>query len=421
MNKTDLRKNKKTIKRNKIIKGKIFKKKTLKRKRTIKRKKIIKKNEKIKGGATIEPGLMREYFILAMYYILKNEIYDYHGNLNTNEYTVSKITDISYFTLDGDVLEENDNNSVILIENKGIIILYFYSGKPFYIDVYNDNKSTNIPRILSILKDKYRVGYKLIICGHSMGAGLTYLNTLDICDFINAGEFNIKFSDIYVYTTGLGRIYTPLIHKFKSYYEIYNFNYVDIIYGDGIYIDGYLDYILIMKKSCNPLDSNAPFYCNNIIKNGSSPDKKPLYSHNHGNYNTNFSESVLQSWFEGKNAYALRKTRELEQYDSKKDKELLMLERSDIEGIEDIEDYRRLECWNNDWGGLYSDKWNKCQELFDKIYSHNTVNTFKIMPGFNISSVAKNDILKTGNLNDLFWHNGLPRYHSFIYYYRCLI
>jgi len=350
-----------------------------------------------------------------MYYILINEIPSYHEPKKENEYTQSTDVTSDWFGLDGPILEDNDNNKIIKINDKGIIVLYFYSGLPFYIEDYEENKVTNNKDLLELLQLYYKEGDKLIICGHSMGGGLAYLNVLEICDFINNKLINIPYSDIYVYTTGLGRIHTPLIDKFKIYHTSYKFIYVDIIYKNNDTIDGLLDGILIMSKSHTPNDPKSPFYSNNITNVNRNPDKKPLYSHNRGNYNTNYGDSIVKGWFETQGAYKTRVEDEKDKYNIRKDKDLNKLVNAGQVSI-----YRELKCWDNNWDELYSEKWNKCQELFDLIYSHNTVNSFTIDLNGSILKTSKNDIMKIYRLNDLSWDNGLPKYHRFIYYYRCL-
>ena len=71
----------------------------------------------------------------------------------------------------------------------------------------------------------------LILCGHSMGAGLAYLLATKLIEEKGTllAKTDFDFKNLYVCTTGLGCLNSALADRFKGYYERYQFNCVDLI------------------------------------------------------------------------------------------------------------------------------------------------------------------------------------------------
>jgi len=291
-----------------------------------------------------------------------------------------------------------------------ILIIWFSSGAPFgkeHIKLFELH-----PEILDAIKtSEYD---DIIICGHSMGAGLSYLFTLKLCDLIRANEKTglgrtvlgrvFDFKHLHVCTTGLGRVPSETADHFKTIHNIYKFNYIDLIAlhkSDGTWrCDDFLDDIMIETNTCDPRradegGSPAPYYCKNRSIWNLTPRLDQGNAKPGGMYDA--SSPIEQ------------------------DKELDKASRTGKITEEERKDYNGNNCWERNWGEIYGERWNKCQDLFNHFYKHNEVNTFSIDNEGTFSRVDKQGLLKKLKITETSYNAeiGLATYHKVSYYYHC--
>ena len=267
-----------------------------------------------------------------------------------------------------------------LLENGSCILLLFSNGSPF-IEFEFDND------LLLRIEEKQ----KIFLCGHSMGAGFAYLLAVQL---LNRGIVDPSY--LFVFITGLGRIPNTLSKKFKILHDKYNFNVIDIISLEYIpnnidlsghrknsqsyYTDSWLDRITVFTNDCNPTNPKSPFYCRN--EGGKIPE----------NFNLPVQQLQMRIdnlLFKPGGGYNFNKSWK---------KNLKNLVQKGLLSDKQRKYYESYYCWESDWGELYSDRWNKCQELFDKVYNHNSVETYSVDSNGVILSVNKNNLLRKLNV-----------------------
>ena len=216
------------------------------------------------------------------------------------------------------------------------------------LEVFNDNK--------------YDV---LMINGHSMGAGLAYLVTLEIFKDDEIKELILEkivdFRNLYIHLFGMGRLPTKSVINFKKIYKKYKFNVYDIISYDETknMFDSRIDNIKVNAADCDYLSNKKPpFYCLNFTKT------KSRNKENAASYA--FTKKELPSSFTP----------------------------------EERGDYGHC-LTKSDWGKLYSPAWQKCQELMDKYHMHNTVKTYLIDNNGSLEIIDKNKISLTKEVVDI--------------------
>jgi len=208
----------------------------------------------------------------------------------------------------------------------------------------------------NLLKIFQKGGYdQIMINGHSMGAGLTYLILIEIFNDEELYNIIIKnillFENLYLHLFGMGRLPTPCVIKFEKLYNKYNFKVYDIIsYDSGNNLfDSRIDSIKVVNKDCDYLSTSNPnynFYCLNLSKK--NPKNKSNFVDMAGVKN------------------------DLPEKERKK--------------------YSHCQTTKG-WGEIYSDPWRNCQELLDKYHTHNTVSTYCIDDKGNLFEINKNEIL----------------------------
>ena len=267
--------------------------------------------------------------------------------------------------------KENYTGAIVEYSNKLIVVFpvgeYLSISKKTYDKIVYDFDETLLDKISRGEYDK------LIICGHSMGSALSYLMVIKLIR-----DSMIDPSKLFILFTGLGRIPSFIADEFKSLYDTHNFGVVDLLLihvkGDlNVEIDADVDSIMVNYDECNSRNPHAPFYCRNFTSN---PARVPDAIHantltirtNSGHCKPGGCIDMIQE------GYA--------------DKDLQLVDPS-IRSK-----YSKLNCWE-DWGVLYGERWNQCQDLFNHFYKHNKINTYTIdnSSGF-IHPVDKDDLLR---------------------------
>jgi hypothetical protein len=268
-----------------------------------------------------------------------------------------------------------------------ILFIFFNAGTPFNKD---DVRFSIIP---------FTNYDKLVVFGHSMGAGLTYLFTTEIIENtkkILGKSFN--FSNLYVYTTGLGRIPSRLADKFKQLHQNHKFKYIDLITitqvdTQNYYMDDFLDSIMITTNDCDAYSRRSPFYC----KNWTSGCHKGLQNGTCKPNGCNMTRDPAPRTVELDGVY--------------------------INGTITLEEKTKYsDCVDIDWGPIYGEKWNKCQEFYDKFHKHNEVKTFSLNVNTHlIESINKNELLKNIKvLKTTCDSDDMSEYHKFKHIYGAL-
>jgi hypothetical protein len=208
----------------------------------------------------------------------------------------------------------------------------------------------------NLLKIFQKGGYdQIMINGHSMGAGLTYLILIEIFNVNDKEIFDIiiknidTFKNLYLHLFGMGRLPTPCVIKFKELYNKYNFEVYDIISYDSVnnLFDSRLDSIKVANIECDYLSTPNPnFYCLNLSQK--NPKDK-----------SNFVGMTQVK-------------KDLPEKERKK--------------------YSHCQTTKG-WGEIYSDPWRNCQALLDKYHTHNTVSTYCIDDNGNLFEIKKNEML----------------------------
>ena len=241
---------------------------------------------------------------------------------------------------------------------KKILCLCFCWGTTFteveFENIWMNGFRDNLLEILNF------EGYnQLMINGHSMGAGLSYLVTIKMFEDKEFSELIMSrignFENLYLHLFGMGRLPTISVVKFKEYYEKFKFNVYDIIsYCEGEdgskKFDTILDNVKVISKDCDYLKS---------IGKGVKPEF----------YCLNFSDKRLQD------------KSKLVNLTNKKLPPTLTTEQST----------RYEHCLTKEgWGEIYSPQWENCQELLDRYHLHTLVNTYLIDNNGNLIKEDKN-------------------------------
>ena len=217
-----------------------------------------------------------------------------------------------------------------------------------------------------LLKILSMEGYnQLMINGHSMGAGLTYLVTLEIFKDDEIKSLIIPkidtFENLYIHLFGMGRLPILSVLKFQKFKEDHKFNVYDIISYDKTknIFDSRIDNIKVNAADCDYLSTRNPdFYCLNFSKKKSANKAKAISHH--------LTKKNLPSSFTPAQK----------------------------------EEYKNC-LTESGWGDLYSPEWQKCQELMDKYHMHNTVETYLISNDGNLIKGNKNEISHEKNVKDI--------------------
>jgi hypothetical protein len=330
-------------------------------------------------------------FWLCIHVIYKKlgGIYDWNKRTKSTPFKVAVLSNyknINYlgrYIIEGKYVGDS-NHSIYKLND--ILIIFFDKGSPF---TEEDVQFSNI---------SHKDYDKLILCGHSMGAGLSYLFTTKIIENTQGllgKEFD--FSNLYVYTTGLGRVPSNLADKFKEYYFTHNFKCVDLIAINkeppGNYVDDYLDSITVTSDNCDAYNRKSPFYCKNATQICTA-----------GN-NTLLDQSRCKPV--GCGTKAISSIVEKRNNDN--------LDTAVSNGyITDDEKIEYGDCVKINWGPIYGEKWNKCQDLYDKFHKHNEVNTFSLNSSDGIiESINKNTLLRTLEVTTTVCVNSESKYHKF--------
>jgi len=266
------------------------------------------------------------------------------------------------------------NYTGAIVEYSKKLIVVFPAGKP--LSISKTTYDTTVYDFDETLLDKIIRGEydKLIICGHSMGAVLSYLLVIKLIRYSM-----IDPSKLFVLFTGLGRVPSFVADEFKSLYDTHNFGVVDLLLIDvkddrTVEIDQAVDDIMINYDECGSKGNpQAPFYCRNLT------DDAVI---------TAFREGGRQMTSRTSSGYCKPGGCIDMIHEGYADKDLQLVDPS-IRSK-----YSKLNCWE-DWGVLYGERWNQCQDLFNHFYKHNKINTYTIdnSSGF-INPVDKDDLLR---------------------------
>ena len=206
---------------------------------------------------------------------------------------------------------------------------------------------------------------EIVLTGHSMGAALTLLTTIRL--LTRCWPQKVATNKLFVCMSGLGRVSTPILREFADLHKIHGFQVVDVFLcnGDGRFPDNRINRITISTIACNGIDDvdGTPFYCDNYEKCKNAGDDLAAcgvhVKKNRLRQNRNPTEQV------GTQNYKV-----------------------DVYGNPLSDD--ELACASNDWGDLYSEKYNACLDLYDKYHRHNWIGTHVLTSDGNLIPIDKN-------------------------------
>ena len=272
-----------------------------------------------------------------------------------------------------------------------VLYIIFNSGRPFTTDLFEMTWVDLYKQLEQLIKDHDTI----VICGHSMGAGLSFYTLIKLFDNTDIDFTNKSIS---IVMTGLGRVPTRLAIRFQELQEENGFDVLDIMCARKLRSNGQdievkdSDWASMRPTSFTRASHDQQVKLLPVIKKvfkgeleddgidklwiDRCMDKTTINdSECHGYKCNNKFNEYVNEYGDCRNIYDIcewnLKTKEN------------VTESSD-EGI----------CSSGNWGEMYGDKWNTCQDLLDEFHSHNRVNTYILFNDGSYELVYKNSILK---------------------------
>lgn len=407
----------------------------------------------------------------------ENRKWDWESRISKNKYRYKNLSQYTLlesgfifpdqaniFSNSLDYLDDNSSHCsresasryiIFITEGRVVLSLYFCFGQTYYINkldkIWNKSLRSTLIRLLGLINID---GYKkeIIISGHSAGAALSNYLTTRIFRERLLTRYNILPRDLYVILFGLGRIPTDLVEVFSHQYQLYQFNIIDILAydTDKNVPDVFIDDMTIISNKCPPGENQFDVNLD-VLRNQNALSKQDEFKNVFIPYCRNDYKGKPKSQFQNIDLRGydtsqgdtgpgnMLKPQYLQWYQHQEGlvQDYLNLLRIDIscdtnpnQRKKDINDLNQIivpskfkspidlpnYCLSDsNWGHPYSSNWNKCINLYNYYHSHNTVNTFLLVPGNKLISYNKNTFLRDYQIRDFNWEQ-LNTMHKILTY-----